>query len=253
MSTKPTTLLIDGDIYAYKHAAGSEVPTDWGDDMWTLHTDVAIARKVMDSAIKACVLALDAQKVRVALSHKECFRRDIDPSYKASRKKSRKPIGLGALREHLMVEWRAVVVDNLEADDLLGIWATDPMYEVGSRKIIVSTDKDMQTIPCNLWNPDHPSRGVRVITNEFADDYHLFQTLCGDSTDGYGGCPSVGPTTARRILDADTAPTAWEKVVNSFGRKNLSEEEALVQARLARILRTENYNMRRGEITQWKP
>ena len=253
MSTNPTTLLIDGDIYAYKHAAGSEVPTDWGDDMWTLHTDVAIARKVMDSAIKACVLALDAQKVRVALSHNECFRRHLDPNYKATRKKTRKPIGLGAKREHLMVEWRAVVVDNLEADDLLGIWATDPMYEVGSRKIIVSTDKDMQTIPCNLWNPDHPSRGVRVITNEFADDYHLFQTLCGDSTDGYGGCPSVGPTTARRILDADTAPTAWEKVVNSFGRKNLSEEEALVQARLARILRTENYNMRRGEITQWKP
>jgi len=251
--SKPTTLLIDGDIYAYKHAAGAEAPIDWGNDLWTLHTDIAVATKVMDTAIKACVLALDADKVRVALSHKECFRRDIDPTYKASRKKSRKPIGLPALREHLMVHWRAVVVNNLEADDLLGIWATDPMYEVGNRKIIVSTDKDMQTLPCNLWNPDHPERGVRKITTEYANDYHLFQTLCGDATDGYGGCPQVGPTTARRILDADTAPTGWEKVVNSFGRKNLSEEDALVQARLARILRIENYNMRSEEIKYWTP
>ena len=253
MSKKSTTLLIDGDIFAYKHAAGSEVPIDWGNDLWTLHTDTAIASKVMDTAIKSCVLALDAAKVRVALSHKECFRRDIDPSYKASRKKARKPIGLPALREHLMVEWRAVVVENLEADDLLGIWATDPMYEVGSRKIIVSTDKDMQTIPCNLWNPDHPERGVREITKEFADDYHLLQTLCGDPTDGYSGCPGVGPTTARRLLEADTAPTAWEKVVHSFGKKNLSEKDALVQARLARILRTENYDMRNGIIKYWEP
>ena len=251
--SKPTTLLIDGDIFAYKHAAGAEIATDWGDDLWTLHTDTSVATKVMDTAIKACILALDAAKVRVALSHKECFRRDIDPSYKASRKKSRKPIGLPALREHMMVEWRAVVVPNLEADDILGVWATDPMYEVGNRKIIVSTDKDMQTIPCNLWNPDHPERGVRKITTEYADDYHFFQTLCGDPSDGYAGCPGVGAVTARKILDAGTTTTAWEKVVNSFGKKNLAEKDALVQARLARILRVENYNMRKEEIKYWKP
>tara|TARA_R100000152_G_C6779965_1_gene212163 strand:- start:2167 stop:2925 length:759 start_codon:yes stop_codon:yes gene_type:complete len=250
---KETTLLIDGDIFAYRHAAGAEEAIDWGNDWWTLHTDMKVARSVMDSALKACITALNATKVRVALSHKENFRRDIDPEYKASRKKARKPIGLPALREHLMLEWRAIAVDKLEADDLLGIWATDPMYEVGARKIIVSTDKDMQTIPCELWNPNKPEQGVRTITKEFADDYHLFQTLCGDSTDGYAGCPSVGPTTARRILDADTAPTGWEKVVHSFGAKNLSEKDALVQARLARILRIENYDMRKGTIKYWEP
>ena len=245
-----TVILLDGDIYAYKHASGCEVATDWGDDMWTLHTDTKQAIAQMDQDIKAVVLALKADAVEVALSGRENFRRRVDETYKAGRKKSRKPIGLPSLREHLMHEWRGKVIQELEADDLLGIWATDPMFRVGDRKIIVSTDKDMRTIPCELWNPNHPEFGVKNISRKEADVFHLYQTLCGDSTDGYAGCPTIGHARATRILEAD--PT-WAAVVKAFETQGLTESDALVQGRLARILRVENYNVKKEKLKHWIP
>ena len=245
-----TALLIDGDIIAYKHAAGSEVPTDWGDDLWTLHTDVAQARHQMEIDLKDLVTILKADEIVIALSDKENFRRRIDETYKASRKKSRKPIGLPSLRDWLEVEWDAETRAELEADDLLGIWATDPEFLKGYRKIIVSTDKDMKTIPCNLYNPQKPDLGVQKITPESADRFHLYQTLIGDSTDGYAGCPSIGPTRAERILDGNCS---WEAVVSMFEQQGLTEEDALQQARLAKILRSCNYNNETGIIKHWIP
>jgi DNA polymerase-1 len=246
-----TVLLIDGDIVAYKHAAGAEVATDWGDDNWTLHTDTRQAKQTMDGHINNLVTLLAADKVEIALTGTDVFRKRIDSSYKASRKKSRKPIGLGVLREHIMTNWRGSIENELEADDLLGIWATDPMFHVGTKKIIVSIDKDMQTIPCYLWNSNHPEFGVKNISAESADDFHLYQTLVGDSTDGYPGCPTIGPTKARRVLDGTGTP--WALVVEAFEKQGKTKEDALVQARLARILRVNNYNIRTKTITHWKP
>ena len=34
---KDRTLLVDGDIVAYKAATIAETPIDWGDGLWTLH------------------------------------------------------------------------------------------------------------------------------------------------------------------------------------------------------------------------
>ena len=243
-------LLLDGDIVAYKHASGAEEAIDWGDDIWSLHTDTRKAKKMMNAEIETLAIALEADKVLVAISSKTNFRNTIDPAYKAGRKKSRKPIGLPCLREELLTEWSGKVVLDLEADDLLGVWATDPMFHAGHKKIIVSVDKDMQTIPCYLYNQNHPELGVQEITKREADWYHMYQTLVGDSTDGYAGCPTIGPTKARRLLDASPK---WETVVKAFGVQNLSEEQALTQARLARILRVENYNHRNGKIRLWNP
>lgn len=243
-------LLLDGDIVAYKHAAGAEEAIDWGDDIWSLHTDTRKAKKMMNVEIETLGIALEADKVLVAISSKTNFRNEVDPSYKAGRKKSRKPIGLPCLREELLTEWGGKVVTDLEADDLLGVWATDPMFHAGHKKIIVSVDKDMQTIPCYLYNQNHPELGVQEISKQEADWYHLYQTLVGDSTDGYTGCPTIGPTKARRLLDA--APE-WATVVKAFEAQDLSEEQALIQARLARILRVENYNHKKGTIRLWNP
>ena len=243
-------LLLDGDIIAYKHASGAEEAIDWGDDVWTLHTDTRKAKKMMNAEIETLAVALDADKVLVALSSRSNFRHNVDASYKAGRKKSRKPIGLPCLREELMTEWDGKAEPDLEADDLLGVWATDPMFHAGAKKIIVSVDKDMQTIPCYLYNQNHPELGTQEISKREADWYHLYQTLVGDSTDGYAGCPTIGPTKARRLLDTD--PT-WKTVVKAYVAQNLSEGDALVQARLARILRIENYNYKNRKIRLWNP
>jgi len=245
-----TTILIDGDVFAYKHASGSEVATDWGDDVWTLWTDMRQAVAQLESDLGHLIKVLKADAVEVALTGSENFRRDVDPTYKYSRTHSRKPMGLSALRQHLFKEWNAVLTEPLEADDLLGIWATDKAFRKGSRKIIVSTDKDMLTLPCLLYNPNKTDLGIQKVTVEQANRYHLYQTLIGDSTDGYIGCPSIGPARAERILSE--SPT-WEAVVEAYTKQNLTEEDALKQARLAHILRDGDYDPKNGKINYWKP
>jgi DNA polymerase-1 len=129
------------------------------------------------------------------------------------------------------------------------------MFHAGATKIIVSVDKDMKSVPCNLWNPDHPEFGVKNILAKEADTFHLYQTLVGDASDGYPGCPTYGPTKSKRLLDSCSlnGTTPWEKVVEAFDKQGKDEEQALLQARLARILRVENYNQRTKAIKNWMP
>ena len=42
-------------------------------------------------------------------------------------------------------------------------------------------------------------------------------------------------------------------MLTAFHKAGLTEEDALVQARVARILRADDYNFKNGEITLWEP
>ena len=83
-------------------------------------------------------------------------------------------------------------MDSLEADDVLGILATEPSNE---ERIIVSIDKDLYQIPAKVSKDGKTYEGYQK--NE-ANYWHMMQTLTGDSTDGYSGCPKVGVKPHRR-------------------------------------------------------
>jgi DNA polymerase-1 len=91
---------------------------------------------------------------------------------------------------------------------------------------------------------------VLDISEDEADYWHLYQTLIGDSVDGYGGCPNIGPVTAKKLLDK--SPT-WKTVVDTYKKAKLDEAYALQQARCARILRPADYNFETGEPILWQP
>ena len=129
----------------------------------------------------------------------------------------------------------------MEADDALGIYATK---QPGN--IIVSPDKDMRQIPGELFDLTNP---VQTITKEEGDRWHYVQTMAGDSTDGYSGVPSIGVKRANALLDAEGC--TWETVVEAFKSKDLGEDIALQNARLAKILQYENYP--NGTIKLWTP
>ena len=131
---------------------------------------------------------------------------------------------------------------SLEADDLLGLMSTD--------NIMVSIDKDLQTVEGKHYNPDKGE--LYEVTADEAHYNHMFQTLCGDSTDGYKGCPSVGAKTAEKILDVPTGDM-WSEVLATYEKKGLTYEDALIQARIARILRGDEYNLDTGEMNLWTP
>ena len=96
--------------------------------------------------------------------------------------------------------------------------------------IIVSPDKDMRQIPGKLFNMDE----LIEITEEEGRQWHLIQTLAGDQTDGYSGVPGIG--IKRAVTLFDECGYCWDTVVKAFTDKDLTEEDALINARLAKIL-----------------
>ena len=83
-----------------------------------------------------------------------------------------------------------------------------------------------------------------------ADRQFFTQTLTGDVTDGYSGCPKIGPKTAEKVLGM--SPN-WRLVVNAYQKEKLDYNYALTQARLARILRSTDWDDEKGEVKLWEP
>jgi len=236
-----TLLLIDGDIIAYKASVSAETPVNWGDGLWTLHCwedDVAIR---IDDQITKLTEEAPVQDCVVALSDKENYRKELAPYYKANRSKTRKPMLLQWAREYMASKYNTIIYRRLEADDVLGILGT-----ANPDTIIWSEDKDLLTIPAKHWIDGE----VVTICEEEAKYNFYYQTLVGDSTDNYKGCPSVGSVTANKLLSQDCS---WDSVVDAFKSKGLSEEVALENARLARILHNGEYDTDTGEVKLWQP
>lgn len=238
--TKPT-LLIDGDGVLYTAAAAVEREVMWDDQNHVLYSNEEEAFTAVEHIINGYKRELEADKVFIALSGKSVFRHSIFPSYKAGR--SRKPLCYAALVEKLTAAYPVKSYPTLEADDLMGIWQTSGKL---GRTIIVSADKDMMTIPGELYRG-----GVYYSISEETADYNwLTQTLTGDVTDGYPGLPGTGAKKAEKVLAVE--PT-WTSVVQAFVKAGLSEEDALLQARLARILRASDWDSKKQEVILWNP
>ena len=247
------TLLLDGDIFAYQIASSAEVPIDWGDDLWTLHSDFGPAKVKLEDRFKELQDKLKADKLIVALSDSENFRKAVYPYYKANRLDRRKPLVLKPLREWIESTFNTYRRPGLEGDDVLGILYTRKR-KPDEEFIIVSLDKDMKTIPGLLYNDGKPELGIRRVTPKEADYWFLFQTLTGDTTDNYPGCPGIGPKKAADILEGfTTVQEFWPKVVAAYEKAKLTEEDALTMARVARILRAENFDFKKKEVRLWTP
>lgn len=247
------TLLIDGDILAYRVTAAAEIPIDWGNDLWTLHADLSDCRDNLDRQIAMYLEELKADDIILAFSPPKNFRYRIYPQYKSHRQGKRKPVTYVPLKEYAHERYKTFERPDLEGDDVLGILATSPVIVKGE-KVIVSLDKDLKTIPGLICDMREPIT-IQTITEEEADYNHMYQTLVGDTADGYPGCPGIGPVSATKLL-ADVPRTyadMWPVVVKAYEKKGLSEEVALVQAQIARICRRDDYDFKRKEVILWNP
>lgn len=247
------TLLIDGDILAYRVTAAAEIPIDWGNDLWTLHADLSDCRDNLDRQIAMYLEELKADDIILAFSPPKNFRYRIYPQYKSHRQGKRKPVTYIPLKEYAHERYKTFERPDLEGDDVLGILATSPVIVKGE-KVIVSLDKDLKTIPGLICDMREPIT-IQEITEEEADYNHMYQTLVGDTADGYPGCPGIGPVSATKLL-ADVPRTyadMWPAVVKAYEKKGLSEEVALVQAQIARICRRDDYDFKKKEVILWTP
>lgn len=280
-----TVLLLDADIYAFKIASVSQRTVQFDPaeeplivlDDW----DTEVVPRI-EAAILGIQEQLETEHVIICLScpTAENFRLDFLKTYKGNRDYSKRPEYLARIKEYMERRWPSYRRPRLEADDVMGILSTNPTILPG-RKIIVSEDKDMKTIPGWLFNPAK-DRVPRYIDEEMADWWHMHQTICGDVTDGYAGCPGAGDKAATELLDSldiwesyihtitrgprkgtelllwklselPEGVTTWGRVVALYEKHGYTEQDALVQARVSRICRSSDYNYTTKEVIPWTP
>ena len=194
----------------------------------------------------------------VAFTGRDNFRKRVLPTYKANRAGKVKPIAYAHVVERVSFYFETRCVEGLEADDVLGILATTETY---SDAIILTVDKDLRTIPARHFNPLKDTKPV--LRSEYAADAQwLMQALTGDPSDGYTGIPGIGPKKAEKLLGGDIRQlaaqrcgprTLWSRVLAAYHAAKLTEDDALVQARVARILRRCDYDKITKEVLLWHP
>jgi DNA polymerase I len=246
------TVLIDADILAYEAASAVEQVLEIEEGYFQTFCDLNEVKEAILDKIERIKEDTGADLCAHALTDSEGnFRKEVYEPYKGKRSSIKKPIVLKHVKQWMIDDLGAYWRPGLEGDDILGILATHPTLIKGET-VIYSEDKDLQTIPGLLYRKGE----LTEVTQEEAFRYFMMQTLTGDSTDGYPGLPGYGPVKAKAWLSGVEAPTPvniWRAVVDAYERFGMTEEDALVQARCARILTADLYNFKAREPILWTP
>jgi 5'-3' exonuclease len=170
--------LIDADIVAYRCAASAE------------HEGEEIALLRVEGMMQE--ILSKHEEYKAFLTGPNNFRYKIYPAYKANRVNKDKPLYLKDCQDYLVSEYKAVVSDGCEADDLLGINQTED-------SVIYSIDKDLLMIPGHHFN------FVTGIYKEISelDGLKQFyrQMLIGDTADNVKGVDGIGKVKATKLID----------------------------------------------------
>ena len=257
------TALIDADIIAFTEAAMQQREDPFGDSDLAESTCVDLCGPSAIQTVKNWTAEAGCDRILLVFSPPDGsnFRKDLDPTYKAHRK-SVKPPAYNNLVAYMKIRYDWMCIHKLEGDDVMGILSTDDT-------VIVSTDKDMQTIP-NTWLYN-PNKMIEPIWTSLAhaDHYWMTQTITGDSTDGYKGAFKAGAKAAEKALVyGSSLGMLWDCVLDVYkAQQQLSEanqiakgllretafEAALRNARMARILRPSDYNLTANRRRLWHP
>jgi len=207
-----TTLLIDGDLVAYRSAASAE------------NEPLETALQRVDSLIDSFILDLSADEFKVFLTGPTNFRYDVYPEYKANRKEDVKPKWLKDVKSYLTTAYDAITSGNCEADDLMAMEQTSAVHHT----IIVSLDKDMLQVPGQhySWKIEGgpiDRRWVReasLCSVSEIEGLRFFYTQClkGDTSDNIKGVAGLGPKKSERLLaDCETEKEMFNIVRDAYG------------------------------------
>ena len=247
---KDTTILIDGDSLIY-YEMGK--PT------------LEEALQGIDQRINQMLVECKATKYAGFLTSGKCFRYDVAKTkpYKGNRRHGNKPIIFPALKEYLRQEWNFISVPELEADDLVSIYH-DPM-----KTVICSPDKDV-LYQNKVHNYNYGKADFVTVDENESTRFLWKQVLMGDSTDGIGGIPKVGPKTAEKwledVLPHEMPAFVLNKYIEIFGIQEgiykftetfkliyilKSREEAVVAAGIE-LPDLETYDINQKEPDLWE-
>lgn len=235
--------VLDGDIIATQGAA--RFVSGGGTDPEELFFTI-------DNMISEWTQAAKADKHIVCLSEGRCFRYQIYPDYKGNRRGKEKPRGTEEAKQHIRDNYSPVSREGLEADDVMGILATEPQTD--EFRVIVSRDKDMKTVPAWQMDPEK-DRFPWLQSEDGAWKCLCEQWMTGDSADGYKGIPGFGPKAFekwwyekhRSFTEDGECIDAWD-VEQVFIKENLTAGYAKQMYRCAQI-----HNWETVDPNSWIP
>lgn len=228
---KDTVLLVDADIIAFQSAATTDgreyqvvVPGTTAvnktfkyhkdalaykmylesQDFWDVRIDLKFNPEPEDYALRNVSTSIGALKKRFPgarmeffLTGKGNFRHSLADDYKENRKDKVKPAHLNACKQHILNRYKGVIIEGMEADDLLGCRQMVFQKE-GKRSIIASIDKDLDTIQGEHYN----WRKDKLYSIEPLEARRNFYSQClqGDKSDNILGLKGIGPKKAQAVL-----------------------------------------------------
>lgn len=251
--------LIDADIVAYRAAQVNQKPVitfdeTTGEKIEGIEVNFEGACKFADSLIKRIKQTTWSDTLILCFSDasENNFRYKVLPTYKHNRIGKSKPLLLSKVREYLQSKYTYNLMQNIEADDVLGL-LQDSFKD--DTTVLCTVDKDLNQIVGLHYNWDRDD--LYEVSKAEGDYMFYFQILNGDTGDGYKGCKGIGKVLAQKHLpngeDILDKYEVWSRVVSLYESKGLTEADAIIQARVARMLRGNEYNQKIGEVKLWIP
>jgi len=218
-------ILIDGDMLVYRVGFACDEESE----------DVAV--QTLDNYLSEMVMDLSDHYTKsiVYLTGKGNFRDEVAVTqpYKGNRDNTRSPVHKKLLRDFMISEWNANVIDGMEADDAIAIKAT----ELDHNAIICSLDKDFKQVPCSMY--DYTKKVLTAVKKDDAMRWLYKQALMGDRVDNIPGIYGVGPKKADKIIDP--CSTEWEcysTCLTHYWDNELDEDRLLESLSLLYLLRS---------------
>jgi DNA polymerase-1 len=199
----PTLVLVDGSSYLYRafHAL-PDLRNAAGEPTGALRGVLSMLRRLVDDG-KPDYFAV------VFDAPGKTFRDALYPQYKANRPPMPDDLAAQIVPLHALVRahgWPLLVVDGVEADDVIGTLAKRAK-KLGIDTTISSSDKDLAqlvepgiTMVNTMSNETLDEPGVVAKFGVRADQVLDLLTLTGDSVDNVPGVDKVGPKTAAKWL-----------------------------------------------------
>lgn len=197
-------VLIDGSSYLFRAFHGlPPLTNDQGEPTGAIYGVINMLRKLIDSERPDAIgVIFDAKGKN--------FRHDIFPDYKANRPPM--PDELRVQIEPLLDIIKAmglplVVIDGVEADDVIGALSVDA-EKLGYDVLISTGDKDMAqlvtekvTLINTMTNKRMDIAGVKERFDVMPEQIIDYLALMGDKVDNIPGVPKCGPKTAAKWIN----------------------------------------------------
>lgn len=181
--------LIDADIIVYRcgFAIKDEEPLEYA-----LHTVKVVVDTIREKFY-------DAPTSKLYLTGSGNYRNTVAVTrpYKGNRDKLNKPFYYEQIRDYLRDVQGAILVDDMEADDALGM---EQWKHKDKSTVICSIDKDLRCIPG--WHYNFVKDELDYVTLADANKNFWRQVIMGDPTDNIQGLPRYGAKAASKIIDS---------------------------------------------------